>query len=346
VIVDNVTGHCRRRKIRCQLPLPEDVQGRCTNCIRLKKECNFYPVDQSPSTDGKPPQQARRDTGLSTAPSGSSQSSPHISGASQPGSVAEDSSHVQLQSPKMEHMRSQQEGGGFSLPSSSGEGPDPLRRAPLPSILTSKTGHAFYAAPGEHSNAGWPEQSPSLQQYPQQHRASVADSQYWSASNTPTTAHYSHDSAMPFSATTPTNYHSPNFPYSQSGSQFSAPARAMSFGHVEGMSHSLNYSTVQYGHHEAHPSYTLPSQGQFMPNAFGQHASPSIPQQNMASESIPRSWNTAPSAQTSMDAPQNYHQHPPQQFYAQQHPQAVYEQRSLPGYSQHPQYYPPASNPG
>ncbi|KAJ2905333.1 uncharacterized protein MKZ38_005632 [Zalerion maritima] len=25
-----------------------DVQGRCVNCIRLKKECSFYPVDQQP----------------------------------------------------------------------------------------------------------------------------------------------------------------------------------------------------------------------------------------------------------------------------------------------------------
>lgn len=40
-------GHCRRRKIRCILA-PGDVQSRCANCIRLKKECNFYPVDQTP----------------------------------------------------------------------------------------------------------------------------------------------------------------------------------------------------------------------------------------------------------------------------------------------------------
>ncbi|OLN94303.1 hypothetical protein CCHL11_02970 [Colletotrichum chlorophyti] len=40
-------GHCRRRKIRC-IPSPVDVQGRCVNCIRLKKECSFYPVDQPP----------------------------------------------------------------------------------------------------------------------------------------------------------------------------------------------------------------------------------------------------------------------------------------------------------
>lgn len=40
-------GHCRRRKIRCLLAL-DDSTGRCANCIRLKKECNFYPVEHNP----------------------------------------------------------------------------------------------------------------------------------------------------------------------------------------------------------------------------------------------------------------------------------------------------------
>jgi hypothetical protein len=42
-----LAGHCRRRKIRCLLA-PDDPQGRCANCIRLKKECNFYPVEHNP----------------------------------------------------------------------------------------------------------------------------------------------------------------------------------------------------------------------------------------------------------------------------------------------------------
>lgn len=42
-------GHCRRRKIRCLLA-PDDPTGRCANCIRLKKECNFYPVEHNPET--------------------------------------------------------------------------------------------------------------------------------------------------------------------------------------------------------------------------------------------------------------------------------------------------------
>lgn len=44
--------HCRRRKIRC-LVAADDTQGRCENCIRLRKECHFFPVDQQPPSDKK-----------------------------------------------------------------------------------------------------------------------------------------------------------------------------------------------------------------------------------------------------------------------------------------------------
>ncbi|ATY59713.1 C6 finger domain [Cordyceps militaris] len=40
------TGHCRRRKIRCIVS--SEIQNRCINCIRLKKDCSFCPVDQQP----------------------------------------------------------------------------------------------------------------------------------------------------------------------------------------------------------------------------------------------------------------------------------------------------------
>lgn len=49
-------GHCRRRKIRCIISTED--QNRCVNCIRLKKECSFHPVDQQQPYDQKqqPPQ--------------------------------------------------------------------------------------------------------------------------------------------------------------------------------------------------------------------------------------------------------------------------------------------------
>lgn len=45
-------AHCRRRKIRCLLA-EGDPQERCQNCIRLKKECVFYPVDQQQALDNR-----------------------------------------------------------------------------------------------------------------------------------------------------------------------------------------------------------------------------------------------------------------------------------------------------
>ncbi|EXJ80313.1 hypothetical protein A1O1_08455 [Capronia coronata CBS 617.96] len=45
-------GHCRRRKIRC-MPAFDDPVGRCQNCIRLKKDCHFFPVDQQTPGSGR-----------------------------------------------------------------------------------------------------------------------------------------------------------------------------------------------------------------------------------------------------------------------------------------------------
>ena len=55
------TVHCRRRKIRC-LVATDDVQGRCENCIRLRKECQFFPVDQQPPVEKKSRPSSRLET--------------------------------------------------------------------------------------------------------------------------------------------------------------------------------------------------------------------------------------------------------------------------------------------
>lgn len=68
-------GHCRRRKIRC-VPSPNDVQGRCINCIRLKKECNFYPVDQQPHMDARQKSGSRSSVGPKIASASSSPAMP------------------------------------------------------------------------------------------------------------------------------------------------------------------------------------------------------------------------------------------------------------------------------
>ncbi|KAK0934667.1 hypothetical protein LTR48_004084 [Friedmanniomyces endolithicus] len=46
-------AHCRRRKIRCIIS-DGDSHQRCQNCIRLKKDCAFYAVDQQAAMEGRP----------------------------------------------------------------------------------------------------------------------------------------------------------------------------------------------------------------------------------------------------------------------------------------------------
>ncbi|KAB8072534.1 putative C6 finger domain protein [Aspergillus leporis] len=73
--------HCRRRKIRC-LVAADDAQGRCENCIRLKKECQFFPVDQQPPIEKKSRPNSRLET-ASTDPSTASSSPPAVNGGEQ-----------------------------------------------------------------------------------------------------------------------------------------------------------------------------------------------------------------------------------------------------------------------
>lgn len=74
----SLTGHCRRRKIRC-IPSASDTQGRCANCIRLKKECSFIPTEQQQSSDTR-----HRAAGQSQSdsPNPSKSSSPGPTGSS------------------------------------------------------------------------------------------------------------------------------------------------------------------------------------------------------------------------------------------------------------------------
>ncbi|PKS10514.1 hypothetical protein jhhlp_002266 [Lomentospora prolificans] len=92
-------GHCRRRKIRC-IPSPADVQGRCVNCIRLKKECSFYPVDQQPPTDARSKASSRASTGPKIA---SASSSPAIS-SGHPTEITPHQPYPPLAMPSIQNM--------------------------------------------------------------------------------------------------------------------------------------------------------------------------------------------------------------------------------------------------
>lgn len=72
-------GHCRRRKIRC-IPAFDDTSGKCQNCIRLKKECMFYPVDQQSPVPIK--KSKSKGEGTNDPETSVSSSSPNVLGSS------------------------------------------------------------------------------------------------------------------------------------------------------------------------------------------------------------------------------------------------------------------------
>jgi hypothetical protein len=92
---DNEVGHCRRRKIRCLLA-PEDPQGKCQNCIRLKKDCNFFPVEQHQESDQRPPSESKLDA-LSSEAGTSDSSSPSFTGNRGP-------EHFDHPNPRLKHL--------------------------------------------------------------------------------------------------------------------------------------------------------------------------------------------------------------------------------------------------
>jgi Fungal Zn(2)-Cys(6) binuclear cluster domain len=80
--INESVGNCRRRKIRCLLA-PDDAQHRCSNCIRLKKECNFFPVDQQTQPDRRHRATSKAENslnGISTSTSPASTTSPALVG--------------------------------------------------------------------------------------------------------------------------------------------------------------------------------------------------------------------------------------------------------------------------
>ncbi|KAK3337110.1 hypothetical protein B0T19DRAFT_60884 [Cercophora scortea] len=92
-------GHCRRRKIRC-IAAQNDAQGRCVNCIRLKKECSFFPVDQQPPQDTRQKSASRSSVGPRIA---SASSSPAMQ-TGMPSDIHGQQPYPQLTMPSIQNM--------------------------------------------------------------------------------------------------------------------------------------------------------------------------------------------------------------------------------------------------
>ena len=246
----NVTGHCRRRKIRCLLA-PDDAQNRCANCIRLKKDCSFFPVDQQPQMDRRPRAHSRVDTRGST----SSNSSPAMPG----GHILDHNEdfnsypHLPLAVP---YQASRGSIGGVS----------PMTRGALrfnndqkiPSILTSvlaPLSAQSFDFP-QHARSSWGSPFPGDGPTSASH-SSPADSahNFWGRhTDSPMTPGFSPHLSVPTSALrsvsdTRSSFTSFAPSRSHSDSTWAAPTRSMSFGMVEDLPQSYHN---HYPH--SHPS--------------------------------------------------------------------------------------------
>ncbi|KAK1987895.1 hypothetical protein LZ30DRAFT_103753 [Colletotrichum cereale] len=133
-------GHCRRRKIRC-IASPAMGESRCINCIRLKKECSFFPVDQPPlpQTTGPHPK----------APSQAS-SGPNVASASSSPAIAA------MQS--LDVSQRQQYRPGVMHPAP-GMPPPPIQPSVIENLGTEATLSSGAAASSSSRAFGFPNQS-------------------------------------------------------------------------------------------------------------------------------------------------------------------------------------------
>ncbi|TVY83982.1 hypothetical protein LSUE1_G001342 [Lachnellula suecica] len=228
-------GHCRRRKIRC-IPAPADPQNRCSNCIRLKKECNFYPVDQQPQPDQR--------RGGSKTNSGTGRASESSSPSTSSGQLPEISSTLpypplsmppiqDLGGPQMKRQRTE----SFSPENKGGNSLNP-RRNNFPdkvAVVTSSRNFEY-----NHGATNWmaPDASPSIK-----HQGEMPQS-FWrpNPQDSPLTPAFS-----PFTPSLqippPQNWPAPQpEPSPRDDVSWSGPQRSISYSNLEGLQNHHHYT--------------------------------------------------------------------------------------------------------
>lgn len=240
-------GHCRRRKIRCLLA-SEDPQGRCSNCIRLKKECNFHPVEQTNPLEPRSQSSSKADKG-SNAPSASTPSSPRPSATSVNEQIEEYRQYSTLPSNVA--------GARFGVQSeleidptqaSHTDGGGPLQH---PTFTYAHQIDSQWAPPSYFPQSSAAEDSPS-------------GGYHWKASPSTAPSTYGSDSNMSGGQTPATMSTTSNMSYGphHDGQGWAPPTRSMSYGNIEGLSQHFpnQHLATQHDYRGRSSPYSYPSQ--------------------------------------------------------------------------------------
>lgn len=223
-------GHCRRRKIRC-IPAPADPQNRCSNCIRLKKECNFYPVDQQPQPDTR-----RRGSKSQSGTGRASESSSPSTSSGQLPELPSTLPYPHLSMPPIQDL------GGPHMKKQRTESFSPENK-----VVTSSRNFDY-----GHGATNWmaPDASPSTSAKPQEIPPS-----YWrvNAQDSPMTPAFS-----PFTPSLqvppPQNWSaSQTEPSPRDELSWSVPQRSMSYGNLESLQNHSQYSPYPNPHSQGPP---------------------------------------------------------------------------------------------
>lgn len=285
------TAHCRRRKIRCLLAEGDD-QERCQNCIRLKKECVFYPVDQQQTLDD--PSQPGSKSGPGSVPSSAVSQSPPELASGRP------------------FERSQQYGSFPSLPSLPSNAPPGFNVPIVPGSTLPGQGDFMPGFPGHGLNdsdsTGVPHSEYAFQQTPtdsQRHWEQVnglsspnpsvhraRDSmqpQYWRSSPTAPSADFATFPRNSSAAASQISPQDASFPYHVPSAQnWPQSARSVSYGHIHDVGPGgYVHSPVGYAPQTQHESQTTSVSSYPAADGIHAHALPTVSGHSMAPSGQP-----------------------------------------------------------
>ena len=251
------TGQCRRRKIRCLLA-PEDPTGRCLNCIRLKKECNFFPVDQQPPQG--PGSRAGSKTDRSSANNSSSSSpSPPLPSGPVHDHTSAFNQYAAIPLPPQHEYALPADGRPANGAASSFNGPSSrlhsIARAQKPHLAhmeTAPTSRGLEFANGDRRTSTWDGSPYDQSPVSGEPRSAIEDpsTSFWRLADSPMTPAFSYGGPSPVT---------PMHQRDGQGTFFSGPredvawplpsSRSMSVGHFDG------YPRDYVSHYNVQPEY-------------------------------------------------------------------------------------------